>query len=34
MGSGKHGRLGHGDEKDRGRPQLISGLINKDIIDV
>lgn len=33
-GFAKHGRLGHGDEKDRGRPMMILGLNGKKIIDV
>ena len=34
MGLGKHGRLGHGDEKDYSRPRLIKELQNKQIVDV
>jgi alpha-tubulin suppressor-like RCC1 family protein len=34
MGSGKHGRLGHGNEKDKLKPKMIEGLKGKNIIDL
>jgi hypothetical protein len=34
MGCGKHGRLGHGDEKDKLKPHLVKELEGKNIIDV
>lgn len=34
MGFGRHGRLGHGDEKDRKKPVLIQELEGKQIVDV
>lgn len=34
MGFGWHGRLGHGDEKDRKKPTLIKELEGKNIIEV
>ena len=34
MGFNKHGRLGHGDENDRLKPQMIASLKDKGVIDV
>lgn len=34
MGTGKYGRLGHGDEEDKKRPTLIKELSDHKIIDV
>ena len=34
MGSGKYGRLGHGDEDDKKHPTLIKELEDKQIIEV
>ena len=34
MGTGRYGRLGHNDEKDRLKPQLVAELVGKHILDV
>ena len=34
MGFGRYGRLGHGDEVDKLKPQMIKELSGKQIVDV